>query len=168
VRRLLLLAAFLAAPSAFAQTRSAPAFVQLSFNFAPSPALTAPLTVPSLAPLASLQAPALQPSIIAPAPAPVMAAVAAGETAIEAIVPKGKPVARATAIDYEEFGRRLAGSPGLSLDPFKHAEAKRRILKAAGYSRLYGAGGVPIPIDQAADVRVGRAFANVHRAYRRR
>ncbi len=76
--------------------------------------------------------------------------------------------ARTTKIDYDEFGRQLSRSPGLSTNVFQHTDAKRRILKASGYTRLYGAGGVPVPIDRAADVRVGKTFANVLRAFERR
>lgn len=76
--------------------------------------------------------------------------------------------ARATKIDYDEFGRQMARAPGLSANVFQHVDAKRRILKASGYTRLYGAGGIPVPIDQAADVRVGKTFANVLRAFQKR
>ncbi len=77
-------------------------------------------------------------------------------------------VARKTKIDYDEFGRQLLRSPGLSSNPFQHTDAKRRILKASGYSRLYGAGGVAVAIDRASDIRVGKAFASVLRAFERR
>jgi hypothetical protein len=79
-----------------------------------------------------------------------------------------EPAVRATAIDYVEFGRQLSRHPGLSLSAFRDASAKRAILKASGYSRLYGAGGVPVPIERADDVRVGKTFANVLRAFERR
>ncbi len=87
---------------------------------------------------------------------------------VEAAAPPPVPERkRGTRIDYEEFGRQLAAHPGLSANPFQHAAAKRRILKASGYSRLYGAGG-PVAIESASDVRVGKAFENVRRAFERR
>ena len=197
VRRLLLLAAFLAPQAAYAQVRTAP--VQLSLSFAPAPAafLAAPPSLSAFQPLSL--APSLSPSPIVAAfhtgdPAVFLKTARAAEyeppegdehqnalyrlglerEAVERALAKAgqadaPPVkARKTAIDYDEFGRNLASAPGLSLDPFKHADAKRRILKASGYSRIYGAGGVPVPIDRAADVRVGKTFANVLRAFERR
>ncbi|MDD5304764.1 MAG: hypothetical protein PHS14_16840 [Elusimicrobia bacterium] len=211
MRRVLVLAVLIAASlgRAAAQSRTAPASVQLSLSFAaPAPALLAPLTVsalqPSLAPAVLSVAPALSAPAFAAAPKPVMAAFHTGDPsaylkaarAAEYEPPEGDehqsalyqlglereaadraartlfaspaPAARATAIDYEEFGRQLSRHPGLSLNAFSHTDAKRRILKASGYSRLHGAGGVPVPIERADDARVGKAFANVLRAFDRR
>lgn len=92
---------------------------------------------------------------------------AADKAVLELDRPEAAP-ARATKIDYDEFGRQLSRAPGLSANVFQHADAKRRILKASGYTRLYGAGGVPVAIDRAADARVGKTFANVLRAFQRR
>jgi|GEM_PF-3138299 len=74
--------------------------------------------------------------------------------------------ARATKIDYAAFGRALALRSGLSTDIFRDSAAKRAILKAGGYTRLYASGGRRIAIDDASDARVGRAFAATLRAYR--
>lgn len=92
----------------------------------------------------------------------------AAERAMLAVEQPAVPAGRSTKIDYETFGRRLAQTSGLSSNPFNGTSAKRRILKAAGYTRLYGAGGKPIAIDDASDVRIGKVFANVLRAYERR
>jgi hypothetical protein len=73
----------------------------------------------------------------------------------------------ATKIDYEEFGRQVKAHPGLSSNPFQHAPAKRKILKASGYDRLRGPEG-PVAIERASDARVGMAFARVLRAFERR
>jgi hypothetical protein len=75
---------------------------------------------------------------------------------------------RSTKMDYDEFGRQLAARPGIDLSPFNQTEAKRRILSASGYTHLYGAGGVRIPLSQATDVRVGNAFLSVKKTYDRR
>ena len=148
-----------------AAVRAAP--VQLSFAFAapsalaPPPVLTA--AVPSAAPVA------IAPSAAAPVAAAISAApAAAAAPAAFVAAPEAPKTARKTKIDYDEFGRQLASRQGLSLDPFRHADAKRRILRAAGYDVLHGAGGKRIPLDEAADVRVGSAFLNVKRAFDRR
>ncbi len=78
------------------------------------------------------------------------------------------PATRATKIDYAAFGRALARSPRVSVDIFADAYAKRALLKAAGYTRLYGSGGTRVAIDDASDARIGRAFDATVRAYRNR
>ena len=85
--------------------------------------------------------------------------------ALKAPAPK---LQRSTRIDYEEFGRLLARWKGLDHNVFRHAEEKREILKASGYDALTGPGGRRIPLDQADDVRVGKAFLNVLRAFEKR
>lgn len=206
MRRLWLIALWLAPCAVFAQVRAVPEGVQLRLDFAPAvTTLAAALPVASLTPSAALT-PSLIPApapIFAEIPKPVLAAFHAGDApaflkasrAAEYEPPEGdehqnalyqlglereaadravrgldKPAvaAKTTKIDYDEFGRQLARAPGLSLNPFQHADAKRRILKASGYARLYGTGGVPIKIDDAADIRVGKAFASVLRAFERR
>ncbi len=91
------------------------------------------------------------------------ALLAAGPASAAAPAP-----ARATKIDYAAFGRALAQRPGLGSGIFQSTAAKREILKSAGYTRLYGSGGARIPIDEAGDARIGRAFDATLRAYRRR
>jgi hypothetical protein len=81
--------------------------------------------------------------------------------------PRAAP-ARATKIDYAAFGRELARRPGLSASRFESIAAKRAILKGAGYTHLYGKGGVRIALDDAGDARIGLAFAETLRAYERR
>jgi hypothetical protein len=80
--------------------------------------------------------------------------------------PDRKP--RATKIDYAEFGRLLALTPRLSESRFRDTEAKRRILRASGYTHLIGPGGRRIPLSIADEARVGRAFEHTLETYRRR
>jgi len=140
--------------------------VQLSFSFAAAAAL--PLQSPSLAAAApaALSVPASAPAALAPAAVPALQ-VAAVSPAPEAAVPAAPRRARSSKIDYEEFGRQIAARPGISQNVFQHAEAKRRILRASGYSVLYGAGGIRIPLEDASDARIGNVFANVLRAFNR-
>lgn len=76
--------------------------------------------------------------------------------------------ARATKIDYAEFGRLVALTPRLSESHFRDTEAKRRILMASGYTHLIGPGGKRIPLAIADEARVGRAFEHTLKTYRRR
>lgn len=87
-----------------------------------------------------------------------------GETAAPAPAPK----ARATKIDYDAFGAELRrrGTPDEGV--FAQAALKRAILKAAGYTHLYGQGGVRVSLDEATDARVGAAFAKTLASWRRR
>lgn len=160
--------------------------------------LTAPTPVTLSAPLSMTPAPApaaaALSAVAAPAPAPVAAAVASPAPA--STLPKMAPrrdegedgrsqlqrlarnaddpggafdaPRRATKMDYDEFGRQLAVRPGLSLNPFDHADAKRRMLAASGYTHLFGAGGRRVPLAEASDVRVGKAFLSVKKTYDRR
>jgi hypothetical protein len=75
---------------------------------------------------------------------------------------------RKTKMDYDEFSRQISAAPGLDPNPFRHADTKRRILAASGYTHLYGAGGSRIPLADAADVRVGNAFLSVKKTFDRR
>lgn len=84
------------------------------------------------------------------------------------ILGKAAPKRRSTRIDYDEFGRQVAGARGLSANVFRDTDAKRRILLASGYTHLKGPNGARIPIGKADDVRVGRAFENVLKAYENR
>lgn len=92
----------------------------------------------------------------------------AAERAVRELDRVQAPAVRATVIDYEEFGRQLVRHPGLGPGVFQQTYAKRRILKAAGYARLIGPGGIRISIERADDARVGKAFASVLRTYNRR
>jgi hypothetical protein len=145
-----------------AALRTAP--VQLSFAFAAPAALA--LQTPALVPTApiSLSASAASPAALMPAAAAPIAAAPNTVAAAPATAARPK---RSTKIDYEEFGRQIAGRPGISTNVFQHADAKRRILRASGYDVLYGAGGRRIALGDATDARVGAAFANVMRAFSR-
>jgi len=166
--------------------------VQLSFNFA------APVAAPiaaSPAPLAAVAALTAAPTPLTAAPAPFAVAagpaIAAAPSARPAVAAEEaredgrsqleraaaasessnagfEAPRRTTKLDYEEFGRQVAARPGLSLNPFQHADAKRNILSASGYTHLYGAGGRRVPLAQAADVRVGKAFLSVKKTFDRR
>ncbi len=81
---------------------------------------------------------------------------------------KKRAAKRKTKIDYDAFGRALLEYPGLSNDIRQHAEAKRDILRKAGYTRLYGKGKSRVSVDEASDERVGSAFEKTLAAYRRR
>jgi hypothetical protein len=172
--------------------------VQLSLSFAApvaapliSPALAAPLpalavsltAAPSPAAVAAAPAAAfsLAPALAAARPPELLPAAATGNEGEDgrsqlkrlASAAGSSGTAfdsprRATKMDYEEFGRQVAARPGLSLDPFQHADAKRRILAASGYTHLFGAGGRRVPLAEASDVRVGKAFLSVKRTFDRR
>ena len=75
---------------------------------------------------------------------------------------------RGGKLDYAAFGRALRARPGLSSNVFEHADSKREILRAAGYTRLRGRGKTSVTLEQASDARVGRAFDRVLAQYRRR
>lgn len=80
------------------------------------------------------------------------------------------PAARAktTKMDYEVFGAELArrGTPDSGV--FAQTETKRSILRKAGYTHLYGQGGVRVSIDDASPARIGHAFNETLKAWRRR
>ncbi|MBI3563633.1 MAG: hypothetical protein HY079_00390 [Elusimicrobia bacterium] len=92
--------------------------------------------------------------------------LAYGETAAPAPLPAAK--AKRTKIDYEAFGEELRrrGTPGEGV--FAQTAVKRAILKAAGYTHLYGRGGERVSLDDASDARVGGAFAATLKAWRSR
>jgi hypothetical protein len=80
------------------------------------------------------------------------------------------PAARAksTKMDYEVFGAELSrrGTPDSAV--FSQTETKRSMLRNAGYTHLYGQGGARISIDDASPARIGLAFAETLKAWRRR
>lgn len=185
-----LCALLIAAPSfgaAFVRPQAAP--VQLALPFA-APAAAMPLATPTIAaaPSALPAAPILPPAaplLSAPVPAapqPTAAAPAPrrdegenGRPQLQRLAQSGDDAGRAfdaprraTKMDYEEFGRQLARRPGLDENPFRHADEKRRMLAASGYTHLFGAGGRRIPLAEAADVRVGKAFLSVKKTFDRR
>jgi hypothetical protein len=172
--------------------------VQLSFSFAtPAAALpltaqtlaATPMALPvaaalpTAAPVLAAPLPILAPTAIAAAPRAATVAAASqedertdGRSQLQSLTRnednlKGRAFdssKRKTKMDYDEFGRQLAATPGLDLNAFRHTDAKRRILAASGYTHLYGAGGVRIPLSQANDVRVGNAFLSVKKTFDRR
>ena len=176
-------------------TFAAPAMIAPLSAAAPMP-LAAPLgSAPTLAPIAAISAAPTPAAVAAPALAAAPPAAPAVITLLPRSAPAtsadedgddgrsqlrqlarddvGTSRAfdsprRATKMDYVEFGRQLARRSGLDLNPFNQADAKRRILAASGYTHLYGAGGVRIPIADASDVRVGNAFLRVKRTFDRR
>lgn len=74
---------------------------------------------------------------------------------------------RGSKIDDAAFARALSGR-SVREGIFDDAGAKRAILRAAGYTHLYGAGGVRLTLEEASDARVGRVFASTLAAHRRR
>jgi hypothetical protein len=193
VRRALALFSLVFAARAFGAEPVRPSFVpvQLAFSFE-APAMIAPLTArPPVSPSMSLvAAPTLMPAapeLSAPAPAEIPLAARSRPTAsredgddegrsqLQRLADDAGGSSRvfdasrrATKMDYEEFGRQLDRRPALDVNPFYHADAKRRILAASGYTHLYGAGGIRIPLAQASDARVGRAFLSVKKTFDRR
>ena len=157
--------------------------VQLSFSFAApvammpltalTPALPMPLPTAAVLPMAA-------PVLVAPLPASVSPSSKEddrtdGRSQLQSLARNadapGKSFdtpKRKTKMDYDEFGRQVAAAPSLDLNAFRHTDAKRRILAASGYTHLYGAGGVRIPLAKANDVRVGNAFLSVKKTFDRR
>lgn len=191
MRRLFALCALLIAAPSFgaALIRPQAAPVQLTLPFG-APAAAMPLAAPPLAaspsalpaaPILPSAAPALSarvpaaPQPMAVAPAPHKDEGADGRSQLQTLARDGDDADRAfdaprrtTKMDYEEFGRQLARRPGLDENPFRHADEKRRMLAASGYTHLFGAGGRRIPLAEAADVRVGKAFLSVKKTFDRR
>ncbi len=74
---------------------------------------------------------------------------------------------RPTKMDYEAFGARLGrGLPDEAV--FAQTETKRAILRESGYTHLRGPGGARIAIEDASPARVGLAFNETLKAWRRR
>ncbi|MFI5345247.1 MAG: hypothetical protein ACHQ51_02620 [Elusimicrobiota bacterium] len=193
-RMLLLYTLLIVAPLHGAELVRPQAPVQLSFSFV-SPAPVMPLTalmpaapialptvavLPTAAPVLAVPVPVLPPAAVAPQPASVSPAAEEnertdGRSQLQSLSRSANgdghafdSPKRKTKMDYAEFGRQLAAAPGLDMNAFRHTDAKRRILAASGYTHLYGAGGVRIPLSQAADVRVGNAFLSVKKTFDRR
>ena len=195
MRRLVLLYTLLiVAPLHGAELVRPQAPVQLSFSFAaparamsltalsPEPPLALPTAaaLPVAAPVLAAPLPALIPVAVAPALTSASPTVKEdertdGRSQLQSLsrneIGEGRAFdssKRKTKMDYDEFGRQLAATPGLDMNAFRHAAAKRRILAASGYTHLYGAGGVRIPLAEANDVRVGNAFISVKKTFDRR
>lgn len=69
-------------------------------------------------------------------------------------------------INYETFGKLVARSGVLVDHPLADTETKRDILMRSNYEVLWTGEG-EISIYGASPARVGQAFRNVHRAYKR-
>ena len=184
MRRPLLLSLLLLAGPALGVELVCPsaASVQLKFDFAAPVVAPIAAAVPLAAVAALVPAPVAltaAPEIsAAPAPIPAAPAPEARETGRAQLETAAAASASSNAVfdaprkttkmDYEEFGRQVAARPSLSLNPFEHADAKRRILSASGYTHLFGAGGRRVPLADASDVRVGKAFLSVKKTSDRR
>ena len=80
------------------------------------------------------------------------------------LIPKSKGNKRKTKVDYElflakhkEYDRRY----GMNMSIFEDADDKRKILREAGYTGVYGEGKARIHLEDASDARIGRVYENV-------
>jgi hypothetical protein len=89
-----------------------------------------------------------------------------------ALAPAGRTAPapkQATVIDYNAFAAALDRHTGINAENiFAHTATKRAILAAAGYTVLYGEGGVRIPLEDATAAKIGAVFKKTWAAYRRR
>lgn len=80
-------------------------------------------------------------------------------------VKRKKPISR--KIDYSELIKLVKVAGGFENvkpnDVFERIGVKRRILRGAGYTHVYGGNGVMIPLAEAGDVRVGKVFQKTYK-----
>lgn len=70
--------------------------------------------------------------------------------------------------NYDGFGGHVYGSNILVNNQFAQIPQKRNLLRQFGRTHLTGEDGTRVPIDQATDAQIGKAFQNHYQTYKSR